>query len=527
MPTGFGPTLNNSMESSIEDILLTYLKAGYPALALITPEHQRMERCVIDVVGGITPKRTLFSWTMYHGLLNVTDPEGIAETNDPLDLLKELKSMLDSDEELPKFVVLIHDFQLYFENTDPMLISLLKELLIQMKLRGCSIIMLGCRCKMPPELEHEVTLIDVALPNADTLGQVLDSVSESAFNKPVDPGPERDDLLAAASGLTTIEAESVFALSYVKHKAFVPKVVAREKAGTLKRNGLLEIVETGLDLNSIGGYEELKKWLVQRKVAFSKEAAAYGLPAPKGLLITGIPGTGKSLTAKAAAGVFGLPLLKLDMGRVFAGLVGESEANVRSVIQTAEAMAPCVLYIDEVEKGMSGSKSSGSTDGGTASRVFGSFINWMQEKTARVFIVATANSISAMPPEFLRRGRFDCIFHVDLPSQAERVEILDVVIRKYGRDPANYTKSVMAKHCDQFTGAEIEAVFVDAMYTAFTKNREVTDADIAEAAAGTIPIAKTMAQEIKALREWADGRARNASARVAAPKQVKGSRGLN
>src|ERR1019366_8105511 len=215
-------------------------------------------------------------------------------------------------------------------------------------------------------------------------------------------------------------AENASALSVVQSKAITPEIVAREKAQAVKKNGLLELIEAKESLDSIGGLDVLKEWLLKRRNAFSQRAIEYGLPTPKGLLIIGIPGTGKSLTAKATAKVFGVQLLKLDAGRIFAGLVGQSESNLRSVIQTAEAIAPCCLWIDEVEKGFSGTKSSNSTDGGTSARVFGTFLSWMQEKTAPVFVVATANDVTQLPPEMLRKGRWDELFFVDLPNQAER-----------------------------------------------------------------------------------------------------------
>ncbi|MCF7734038.1 MAG: AAA family ATPase [Akkermansiaceae bacterium] len=301
------------------------------------------------------------------------------------------------------------------------------------------------------------------------------------------------------------------------------RVVAREKARTLKRNGLVEVVEATTSLDDIGGLGLLKDWLVRRGGAFSASAKAYGLPAPKGLLIVGIPGTGKSLTAKATAGAFGLPLLRLDMGRVFGGIVGQSEANLRSVIQTAEAIAPCVLWIDEIEKGFSGSKSSGSTDGGTSSRVFGSFLSWMQEKEKPVFVVATANDVSKLPPEFLRKGRFDEMFFVDLPDALERAQIWDIVIARHGRKPTGFDTVVLARACEQFTGAEIEAVFIDALHEAYADGREPRPKDILEAMTHTVPLAQLMDGQTAALRHWAKGRAREAASR-AAPAARNGRR---
>ena len=270
-------------------------------------------------------------------------------------------------------------------------------------------------------------------------------------------------------------------------------------------------MQTKESLESIGGLDVLKDWLLKRKDAFGKRAVEYGLPSPKGLLIVGIPGTGKSLTAKATAAVFGVPLLKLDAGRLFGGLVGQSEGNLRSVIQTAEAIAPCCLWIDEIEKGFAGSKSSGATDGGTSARVFGSFISWMQEKKAPVFVVATANDVSQLPPEFLRKGRFDELFFVDLPNQDEREAIWTIQIAKYGRDPRDFDLVQLARACDGLTGSEIENVFIEALYAAFDEENEPTDLTIARVLTEFVPLSKLMAEQIAGLKNWAKGRARPAT----------------
>ena len=246
-----------------------------------------------------------------------------------------------------------------------------------------------------------------------------------------------------------------------------------------KTIGLVEIIETRESLNSIGGLDCLNAWLVRRKNAFSQRAISYGLPALKGLLILGPPGTGKSLTAKATAAVFNVPLLKLDAAKLYGGLVGQSEANLRTVIQTAEVIAPCCLWIDELEKGFAGSKSSGQTDGGTSARVFGSFLSWMQEKTKPVFVVATANDVFQLPPEMLRKGRFDELFYVDLPDDTERESIWRIVIRKHRRDPNDNDLRQLSRITEGLTGAEIEAVYLEAMFAAFERSKEPTDLDIA------------------------------------------------
>ena len=357
------------------------------------------------------------------------------------------------------------------------------------------------------------------LPGISELATVLDGIISSGAI-PAPNNAVRESALANTRGLTTTEAENAFALSVVETQEISPAVIAREKARTLKRNGLVEIVETATSLDDIGGLENLKDWLTRRAGAFGQAAKAYGLPAPKGLLIVGIPGTGKSLTAKATASAFGLPLLRLDMGRVFGGIVGQSEANLRAVIQTAEAIAPCVLWIDEIEKGFSGSSSSGSSDGGTSARVFGSFLSWMQEKEKPVFVVATANDVSKLPPEFLRKGRFDEMFFVDLPDSLERKQIWDIVIGRHGRKTDDFDSSAMAKAAEQFTGAEIDAVFVDALYDAFLEEREPTDMDLANAMTRMVPLANLMDGQIASLRHWAKGRARSAAGTKLAEKKT-------
>jgi SpoVK/Ycf46/Vps4 family AAA+-type ATPase len=334
-------------------------------------------------------------------------------------------------------------------------------------------------------------------------------------------------MLDAALGMTTIEAENAFALSVVEAGKVCPMIVAREKANEVKKNGLLEICDTVPSLDEIGGLDQLKRWLIERKDAFSKEAQEYGLPAPKGLLIIGVPGTGKSLTAKATAAVFQRPLLKLDAGRIFGSLVGQSESNLRSVLQTVEAIAPCVLWIDEIEKSFGNAHNSGASDGGTATRVLGTLLSWLQDRKAPVFVVATANQVRQLPPELLRRGRFDELFFVDLPNQAEREAIWRIQIAKYGRKPEQFEVFHLAKATEGFTGAEIEQVFIDAMYAGFGSRSEPTDVLLATLLVDYTPLAATMSEEIKALRAWAQGRVRTATGQMKSSTQRKISVGAN
>jgi len=489
----------------MQNQLTTYLRAGYPGLAVISSEEARAEGEIAAACASV--KRRLHAWSSTEGLVD-TQESRVTQCPDPLEALQLLDGMFAADS--PRHVVLMRDLQLHLDQTDPMLVRRIKDILRVAKANGHALILLGCRLKLPPELEHEITHVDFSLPDVTKLGAVLDGILKSAKLKaPHDA--IREAALQAALGLTTTEAENAFALSVVETNGIDHRIVAREKAHTLKRNGLVEVVEATTSLDDIGGLGLLKEWLERRSGAFGASAKAYGLPAPKGLLIVGIPGTGKSLTAKATAGAFGLPLLRLDMGCVFGGIVGQSEANLRSVIQTAEAIAPCVLWIDEIEKGFSGSKSSGSTDGGTSSRVFGSFLSWMQEKTKPVFVVATANDVTKLPPEFLRKGRFDEMFFVDLPDSLERTQIWDIVIKRHGRPPTNYDTVVLARACSQFTGAEIEAAFIDALHEAYADGREPKATDILEAMTRCVPLAQLMDGEIATLRHWAKGRAREAA----------------
>ena len=489
--------------------IIHYIRAGYPGLYLVSAEEQRVEVELKSIAKEI--EFGLFVWSVTNGLIDTSKGTG-RECNDPLEALLAIR-------ELPeKAICVLKDLQMFLGNdANPVLVRQFKDVLQEGKTKSKTIIVLGCRLALPPELERELTALEFALPDKLALGGVLDGIIESAQLSAL-PDQERETALDAAGGLTTIEAENAFALSVVETKSILPAVIAREKAQAIKKNGLLEIVETKESLDSIGGLDVLKDWLVKRRNAFGKKARAYGLPMPKGLLIIGIPGTGKSLTAKATASVFGVPLLRLDAGRIFAGLVGQSEYNLRSVIQTAEAIAPCVLWLDEIEKGMAGSKSSGATDGGTSARVLGTFLSWMQEKVAPVFVVATANDVSQLPPEMLRAGRWDQLFFVDLPNGNEREDIWKIQIAKLSREPKDFDTRQLAKVTDGLTGSEIEAVFIEALYQAFDDDKEPTDLTVARVLTEFVPLSKTMAEQITGLRNWAKGRARFATTPAAEPR---------
>lgn len=326
----------------------------------------------------------------------------------------------------------------------------------------------------------------------------------------------KEKLAKAACGLTVSEAENAFARAMVNDGVLNDDdldVILEEKRQTIRKSGLLEFVHVDTNLSFVGGLENLKRWLDRRKNSWLAEAAAYGLPAPKGVLITGIPGCGKSLTAKAVAAAWGLPLLRMDIGRMFAGIVGSSEENMRAGIRIAEATAPCVLWIDEIEKGFAGAVSGGG-DSGTSARVFGSFLTWMQEKTQPVFVIATANNIDRLPPEFLRKGRFDEIFFVDLPTLLERVPIWRMQLQRRAAHLVSDEEFVtrLGQLSEGYSGAEIEQAVIGALFDAYAERRALQPEDLFRALTTMVPLSVTQSEQITAIREWADVRAVAATA---------------
>ena len=371
---------------------------------------------------------------------------------------------------------------------------------------------------MPIELEKEVVVLDFPLPDMAELNQVLSRQLEQGRNRRITT-EGREKLLKAALGLTRDEAEKVYRKAQVTAGCLTEEqvdIVLSEKQQLIRRNGILEYIEEDETIHSVGGLEELKHWLHQRSNAFTERAREYGLPQPKGMLILGVPGCGKSLIAKTTARLWGLPLLRLDMGRVYDGsMVGRSEANLRNALKTAESISPTILFIDELDKAFAGGAGSADSDGGTSSRIFGSFLTWMQEKTSPVFVMATANRVERLPGEFLRKGRFDEIFFVDLPTPEERQAIFRIHLAKRRSDITRFALDQLASASDGFSGAEIEQAVIAAMYEAFAQDREFTQLDILAALKATLPLSRTMNEQVTALRDWARQRARPAASSVA------------
>lgn len=481
------------------------IRAGYSGIALVTHEEARVEGDIVTVAKQLG--FSLHAWSITRGVVDMRTGLPTEGTDEPLKALDHFESLKE------KSILLMRDFHFFVGEPNPLLIRRVKEALLTGKNSNRVLIVLGCQLKLVPELEKEFTVIEVKLPDRKQLLEVAQTIAQSA-NIELNGGT--DALLDAASGLTTVEAADAFSLAAVESagKELSAAVVAREKAAAIKKNGLLEILDANVGLEDIGGLEVLKEWLTKRRHAFTAEARDYGLPLPRGYLMVGIPGCSKTLAAKATAKILGLPLLKLDGGKLFASHVGESEANIRSVIQTCEAIAPVCVLCDEIEKAFSGSKSSGSTDGGTSARVLGTFLQWMNDKTAPVFVVATANSVSDLPPEFLRKGRFDELFFNDLPTEEERQDIWRIQIQKHHRKPKQYDLKALASATPEWTGAEIESLFRESLFAAFDNGKEPTTALLLTLATETVPLSKTMAAQVQGLRDWAKGKARRSSAVV-------------
>ncbi|HEY9884406.1 MAG TPA: AAA family ATPase, partial [Thermosynechococcaceae cyanobacterium] len=388
----------------------------------------------------------------------------------------------------------------------------LRNLARLLKSQPKNIVILSSQLTIPDELSEVLTVLEFPLPAAAEIQveveRLLAATGRSLESRVL------DELVRSCQGLSMERIRRVLARAIATHGELRPEdveLILEEKRQTIRQTQILDFYPTTANISDIGGLDNLKDWLLRRGGAFSERARQYGLPHPRGLLLVGIQGTGKSLTAKAIAHHWHLPLLRLDVGRLFAGLVGESESRTRQMIQLAEALAPCILWIDEIDKAFAGADGRG--DAGTTSRVFGTFITWLAEKTTPVFVVATANNIQSLPAEMLRKGRFDEIFFVGLPSQEERQEIFSVHLSRLRLPNLKaYDMERLAYETPDFSGAEIEQTLVEAMHLGFSQNRDFTTEDVLEAASQIVPLARTAQEQIQFLQEWAAaGKARLAS----------------
>jgi len=494
--------MSQSVDSRTE--LEHLIKARYPIIYVNSSEEERVERAIVDTRDALNSKsamkRKLLYWSITEGFT------GDQELNDLRDPIKALDFLIRYEDSA---LFVLRDFHPYLK--DPVVVRRLRDCHHKFKESDKlkSVILLSPSMKIPVEVEKEVAVVDFALPTRADIRRLIDDLCAD-FGLTHD-NERRDRFTEAALGLTYEEANNVLAKSLVRHRDFDMDTILSEKKAIIRKSGLLEYYETSEQFDDVGGLPTLKDWLRKREGAFSEKARAFGLPVPKGILLIGIPGCGKSLTAKAVGALWQMPLLRLDVGKVFSGLVGSSEENIRKAIATAEAVAPAILWLDELEKGFSGVQSSGQSDAGTTARVFGSFITWLQEKQSAVFVIATANDVSLMPPELLRKGRFDEIFFVDMPSESERREIMRIHLQKKKRDPSAFDLDAIALASRGFSGAELEQAVVGALYDAYFEEDELTTDRIQAACNEVIPLSLTMKEKIDGLRDWARSRARSAS----------------
>lgn len=513
---------------SFRDELALFFRARFPVLYVETYEEQRVMGEVHAVASDQTLMRTVrpvFEWSSTRGFV-AEDGKAQSSTHEPRQALEWLMR-----QQTPGVFVML-DLHSHLGDdrrpADPTVVRLLRDISAAFQAGATArvLLLISPVTRIPEELEKDITLVDFPLPDEQEIRRVLDDMvatnaARGRIRIDVDEvGKER--LAKAARGLTLSEATNAFARAMVDDGVLSNDdvyVVLEEKKQTVRKRGILEFVDVDLDLGDVGGLQNLKRWLSKRNDSWLDEALEYGIPAPKGVLMTGVPGCGKSLTAKAIAAAWELPLLRLDVGRIFAGLVGSSEQNMRAAIRTAEAAAPCVLWLDEVEKGFSGVSGEGG-DGGTSSRVFGAFLTWMQEKTSSVFVIATANNVSHLPPEFLRKGRFDEIFFVDLPTRQERRDIWSLHIAKRLRNSKaggslTADESLLVELADAsegYAGAEIEQAVVAALFDAFAERRSLTTSDLHRAIQNMVPLSVTQAEQIATVRTWASTRAVAATA---------------
>ncbi len=480
------------------------LRSRYSIIYIQTREEERVENTITESAKK-QGNRAVYVWDFVEGYQNNPNDIGFGKRN-PLQGLELVEKLPES----APAIFILRDFQRFLE--DISISRKLRNLAKKLKSQPKNIVILAPQISVPEDLTEVITIIEFPLPNSQEISQeverLLVAMGQSLEKRLL------DEVVRAAQGLSIERIRRVLAKAIATHGELELNdvdLILEEKRQTIRQTQILDFYPAHENISDIGGLDNLKDWLLRRGGGFSERARQYGLPHPRGLLLVGIQGTGKSLTAKAIAHHWHLPLLRLDVGRLFGGLVGESESRTRQMISIAEALAPCVLWIDEIDKGFAGFKSQG--DAGTTSRVFGTFITWLAEKVSPVFVVATANNIQALPPEILRKGRFDEIFFVGLPNQEERKAIFEVHLsRLRPHNIKSYDIDRLGYETPDFSGAEIEQSLVEAMHIGFSQNREFTTEDILESASQIIPLARTAEEQIKFLQDWAAaGKARLAS----------------
>jgi AAA+ superfamily predicted ATPase len=486
---------------NIETELDVYLRARFTLLLLQTPEEERALQLLKSV--GETSGRPVLAWDIAEGFQAVAAKGAPPVARDPITALEHI----DKAEGNALFV--LKDFHECWGNAQ--IKRKLRSVAQRLTLTRKSIVVTFPGGPLPAELKDAAVLLELPPPSARQLEQVLERISEVPGVKQNLTPLGREKLVQAALGLTAAQAQRVFGKAVVTGGVLDETAIAMvmgEKKDIIRDSEALEFYAVAETPDDVGGLEILKNWLRLRERAFTQQARDYGLPAPKGMALIGIPGTGKSLTAKMIGGLWRLPLLRLDVGALFGSLVGEAEERTRRALRLAETISPCVLWIDEMEKAFA----HGGGDSGTSSRVFGTILTWMQEKTAPCFVVGTANDVASLPPEVLRKGRFDEIFFLDLPTANEREEIFAVHLKKRKRLAQAFDLPRLAREAAGYVGAEIEQAIIDAMYVGFNEDRELTTEDISAALRTQVPLSRAQRERIEALRLWLkEGRAQSAS----------------
>lgn len=498
----------------MKDKLRLYLQAGYAALDIISPEGQRVEAEV--AAAAAAAGFTFYSWSVTRGLFKVKPAKGDKPAEiTPVPAINadspQWYDVLDNFDKLPKSeksVVLLHDYHMHLAQPDPMLSRKIKDSILNGKMCSHTMIIVGCQLVLPPELEKEITVLPFSLPDRDQLLSVAQNIAKSVG---VELNGNTDELLDAASGLTTIEAEDAMSLAAVesKGKDIPPEIVAREKAGTIKKGGILEIIESKLTLSDIGGLELYKEHLTTISRCFTKAAKDYGLPSPRPIIACGQAGTAKSMSAMTLGNVFNLPLLRIEAGSLFGSLVGESERNWRTTFATVRAIAPAIVWIDEAEALFTGMQSSGRSDGGTTSRVIKAILQDMQFHGEGIFFMFTSNDIDQFPDPLIDRCD---VWSFELPTLTERKAIWAIHITKRGRKAKKYDCSMLAEKTEGYSGRQIEQIWIKAMMLAFNDGgREPTEDDVLHALSGFVATSVTMAEAITRRRIRLANRARPAS----------------
>ncbi len=484
-----------------DDHLDLLIRARTPLIWIRSGEEERVEVLLEQASLRLKPRR-LATWDYIKGLKGVLNSEGLG-AKQPIAVLQWLQNL---DTQVPT-ILLVKDFHRFCE--DPGIARMLKNIYVDLRQNPHTVVLCTGHWNPSHDLDDALTILDLPLPQEPELKSLLNNIAQASGNS-----LEKDvleELTHACSGLSEARVRQVAARALAQRGKLSREdltEVLEEKRQSVARSEVLEYCETKATPADIGGLDALKKWLDQRHQAFSDEAREFGLPLPRGVLLVGPQGTGKSLTAKAIAHSWSMPLLRLDVGRLFAGLVGASEARTRETIQRAEAMAPCVLWIDEIDKGFGGDARS---DGGTSQRVLANVLTWMAEKDSAVFVVATANGVERLPGELLRKGRFDEIFLLDLPTKEERFSILQLHIHQR-RENLQVPLIAVVDRTKGFSGAELEQTVIEAMHLAFAEKRELEESDLILAANQLVPLSRTAKEQLNSLKEWAStGRARPAS----------------